>query len=125
MQEDPFIKAIEENLTELEDHVRANRAHSEQGLYTEALPRILNIFRGFLDAIDSEEGEAANPTGAYLLVRYQTANTIEAVLTELFREKPENDLLAGALFLLLEDLYGITAEDAAKTIEEKAREPKA
>ncbi len=122
MQEDPMIKAIEDGLTELEDHIRANRANTEQGLYTEALPRIINLFRGFLDAIDSEPPETIHQEGALVAIRYQTANSLELVLTELFSENQENEALAAALFFLLEDLHGISEEDAVKAIQEKGAE---
>lgn len=115
MNEDPYIKAIEEQLTELEDHLRKNRAHQEQALYTEGLPRILALFRSFLDAIDSEPPATQEADGAFVAIRYQTAKAVEAALTETFERDKENENLAATLLLLLQDLHGVTEEEAINT----------
>lgn len=114
---DPYIQTVLDAIKDLEDHARANRAHKEQGLYSEAIPRIVAILKNIVNAIDYEptdDPDDPDMKGALLPIRYQTARTLEDVLTGLFQANPKNETIAGTLMLLMEDLHGMNPEDIAE-----------
>ena len=117
---DPYIKIILENIQDLEAHARANRAHAEQGLYSEAIPRIILLAKNIVNAIDyenrddPEELDDPEMKGAVVAIRYQTARTLEDILTAIYQSDPSNATIAGTLSLLLEDLHGMEPAEVAK-----------
>jgi hypothetical protein len=117
-QPDPFLAQVDNLIEEMETHSNQNRVHAEQGLYTEALPRVVNLFKAIRSCLDLEDllpledqiEDQIRPDGSFLELRYQTVTALEALLIRLYSVANDDPQILNCFYMFLSDLYGYDEE---------------